>query len=221
MAVVKCDVQQGLDLAARHGLSLAGVNAPEQVVLSGDAECIRRLLASARARRVRAKELPARAYHSIAMTLAREPFEESLRDRVLADALAGLLRGVRGVIRWPRSGAARSLTELVRWLEVVQRFAGRGVERFLDVGPGSVLAGLVGTILRGAQVVRSPTLRLTALTPGLKVFGPASGAGIRTVASPRSRTSWSWRARSPCRVCERAFPCAASRSRPGPGLATP
>jgi [acyl-carrier-protein] S-malonyltransferase len=40
----------------------------------------------------------------------------------------------------------------VRWLEVAHVLYRRGVRRFLDAGPGRVLAGLIGRTLDGVEV---------------------------------------------------------------------
>jgi [acyl-carrier-protein] S-malonyltransferase len=40
----------------------------------------------------------------------------------------------------------------VRWIESLQRLARMGCDRFLEVGPGSVLAGMVRRTLPDAKV---------------------------------------------------------------------
>ncbi|KAB2963103.1 MAG: hypothetical protein F9K18_08985, partial [Thermoanaerobaculia bacterium] len=51
-----------------------------------------------------------------------------------------------------RSALERQVDGPVRWVECVQRLAtALGVTRFVEVGPGSVLAGLVRRIVPGAE----------------------------------------------------------------------
>lgn len=51
-----------------------------------------------------------------------------------------------------REALAASLTEPVRWIDVLYRLERIGVKRFVDVGPGGVLAGLVKATLPEATV---------------------------------------------------------------------
>src|SRR5256885_16091422 len=47
----------------------------------------------------------------------------------------------------------RQISEPVRWEEVVQRLASEGVTTYVEVGPGTVLSGMVRRIHREATVV--------------------------------------------------------------------
>lgn len=49
--------------------------------------------------------------------------------------------------------AAEALTAPVRWRETVLALPDAGVERFVDAGPGQMLAGLVKRIARSAEPV--------------------------------------------------------------------
>jgi len=45
------------------------------------------------------------------------------------------------------------VTAPVRWEQVVRRLASEGVDTYVEVGPGSVLGGLIRRIHRGARVL--------------------------------------------------------------------
>ncbi len=48
----------------------------------------------------------------------------------------------------------KQVTGSVRWIESIERLANElGVTLFLELGPGAVLAGLVGRIVSGAEVI--------------------------------------------------------------------
>jgi [acyl-carrier-protein] S-malonyltransferase len=50
-----------------------------------------------------------------------------------------------------RDALAASLTSPIRWTDVLGRLSELGVTRYLDVGPGKVLAGLVRRTIEGAE----------------------------------------------------------------------
>ncbi len=51
-----------------------------------------------------------------------------------------------------RDALVRQIDSPVRWVESVRRLAEAGVDRALEIGPGSVLAGLVKRIDKGIRV---------------------------------------------------------------------
>jgi [acyl-carrier-protein] S-malonyltransferase len=52
----------------------------------------------------------------------------------------------------PRELLAAALTRPVRWTDVLRRLHDQGARRFLDVGPGRVLAGLVRRTLEDVDI---------------------------------------------------------------------
>jgi [acyl-carrier-protein] S-malonyltransferase len=53
-----------------------------------------------------------------------------------------------------RDALVRQVDNPVRWVESVQRMSGElGVQTFVEIGPGSVLSGLIRRIVPGARVV--------------------------------------------------------------------
>lgn len=130
----------------------ANVNAPGQIVLSGDPAALE---AAAR----RAKERGARrvlplavtiAGHSPLMRPAAAALAELLAQCEIRPARAPVVSNVtaRPVIQPAeiRDCLVRHLTSPVRWTESVQYMRAQGVARFVEVGPGDVLAGLIRRI---------------------------------------------------------------------------
>jgi [acyl-carrier-protein] S-malonyltransferase len=58
-----------------------------------------------------------------------------------------------------REGLFQQVPNPVRWTETVRYLGAQGVARFVEVGPGTVLAGLVRTILPGVEVEPGDTRR--------------------------------------------------------------
>jgi [acyl-carrier-protein] S-malonyltransferase len=58
----------------------------------------------------------------------------------------------RPIDRDARDVLAAALVRPVRWVDALRRLEAEGIRRFVDVGPGRVLAGLVRRTLDGATV---------------------------------------------------------------------
>jgi [acyl-carrier-protein] S-malonyltransferase len=56
-----------------------------------------------------------------------------------------------------RDGLVRQVNAPVRWVELVERMAVDGFDTFVEVGPGSVLSGLIRRIARGASTAQVGT----------------------------------------------------------------
>lgn len=150
------------ELAARFGVTHANDNSPDQAVLSGPAEAIARVRAEAKARGLRAIHLPIKgAFHSPGMAAAVPAFRAVLDGVQVRPPRRPVLSSVtaREFDDMP-SELARSLTEGVRWREVVLALHARGVRRFVEAGPGRVLTGLVRCILAGQPDVEASTVEI-------------------------------------------------------------
>jgi [acyl-carrier-protein] S-malonyltransferase len=137
-------------------VSPANFNSPGQVVIAGHATAVERAIELAKAKGAkRAMSLPVSApFHCSLMV----PAGERLRD-VLSQVSVGSLRTpvVTNVEASPNSDSGRikellvaQVSAPVRWDESVQKMAELGIERFIEIGPGKVLAGLIKRIAKGA-----------------------------------------------------------------------
>jgi [acyl-carrier-protein] S-malonyltransferase len=146
MLAVGGDREQALELAERSDLGLANENSPNQFVLTGPDAGLEAAEASARDLGLRAKRLAvAGAFHSPAMAAAVEPFREYLDAIEFRPPSEPVISCVSAepFESDPRELLAAALTRPVRWTDVMRRLHEQGARRFLDVGPGRVLAGLV------------------------------------------------------------------------------
>lgn len=141
----------------------ANFNAPEQTVIAGHAGAVARagaLLAGQGAKRV--VPLPVSApFHSPLMVPAREGLEPVLKALEFKRLSAPLYNNVDAApVREGLAvcdGLVRQVDAPVRWVELVERMAADGFDIFVEVGPGSVLSGLVRRITRGAATIQVGT----------------------------------------------------------------
>jgi len=141
----------------------ANLNAPDQTVISGDPDAVARAGEGCKKRGAK-RVVPLKvsgAFHSplmapaanhLQMALEKAPFQEPAFP-VIANATAEAVTDTGRARRL----LADQLTAPVRWVECMQhaaRLAGDGAEvRFVEIGPGTVLAGLLKRIVPGANVV--------------------------------------------------------------------
>jgi [acyl-carrier-protein] S-malonyltransferase len=150
----------GTALARGFGLTVANDNAPDQVVLAGERDRLELLAEEAGAAGVRAKLLPiAAAFNSPAMASAREEFAGALRRISFEEPRIPVVSCMTAApMDDPRCRLTQSLTNPVRWRETLLALRGRGVERFIEVGPGRVLTGLVKHTLDGVKATTAQRL---------------------------------------------------------------
>ncbi len=144
------------ELADAHGLAVANDNSPQQVVLSGDRSAFADAQAAAKELGLRAMELPVTgAFHSPMMAAAVPEFEAALaRIEVATPQGVAVFSAVTAApFEDVRVQLAQALTMPVRWRETLLAMRERGAERFIEVGPGRVLTGLVKRTLSDVELV--------------------------------------------------------------------
>ncbi|MGH9722079.1 MAG: ACP S-malonyltransferase [Bryobacteraceae bacterium] len=141
-------------------VSAANLNSPDQVVIAGNAAAVARAVALAKAAGAkRAVILPVSApFHCALMRPAQERLAADLNAAEFSDLAVPLVNNWQG--REVRSGAAareglyNQVPNPVRWADSIRYLAAQGVDRFIEAGPGGVLAGLLRNIdpaLQGAR----------------------------------------------------------------------
>ena len=162
-AVIGLDVdllRSACEAASCDGSSVevANLNAPGQLIVSGARAAIERLGELARtagARRV----LPLNVggpFHSVYMRSAAEPLVQALGALELQTPTVPVVLNASAEASTDahalRQELAVQVYSPVRWIETLQRLAQMGCDRFLEVGPGTVLAGMVKRTLPSARV---------------------------------------------------------------------
>jgi [acyl-carrier-protein] S-malonyltransferase len=146
------------DAAQGEVVSAANLNAPDQVVIAGSAAAVNRAIELAKAAGARrAVLLPVGApFHCELMWPAQQRLAADLNAAAFADLHYPLVnnwqaREVRTAAE-ARQGLYEQVPNPVRWIESIRYLAAQGIDRFIEVGPGGVLTGLLRSIdpnLRG------------------------------------------------------------------------
>jgi acyl transferase domain-containing protein/NADPH:quinone reductase-like Zn-dependent oxidoreductase/NADP-dependent 3-hydroxy acid dehydrogenase YdfG/acyl carrier protein len=156
MLAVAASEQEVAEASGGHveGVSLAAVNGPSSVVLSGDEGALSELVARWRGR-FRVKRLNvSHAFHSALMDDMLEEFREVCEQVSYSAPRIPLVSNVSGAL----AGAEElcdpaywvsHVRECVRFAEGIATLADAGVSRFLEVGPDAVLSLLAGECLDG------------------------------------------------------------------------
>jgi [acyl-carrier-protein] S-malonyltransferase len=146
------------DAAEGAVCDVANDNGAGQIVISGASAAIERAIKLAAERGVRrAVPLSVSApFHSALMQPAAEVMDAALARVEMAVPSVPLVANVTAEpVSDPdaiRRQLVQQVTGLVRWRECVERLASLGVDRFVEVGSGKVLSGLVRRIACDAKV---------------------------------------------------------------------
>jgi len=136
----------------------ANINSPNQTVIAGHRSAVERAVELAKAKGAkRAVMLAVSApFHCELMKPAAEKLETVFKETVFSDLKVPLVTNVDAEITTSGAGARnallRQVASPVRWSASITRLLDEGVTRFVEVGPGKVLSGLVRQISRQCQI---------------------------------------------------------------------
>ena len=137
----------------------ANVNSPNQTVIAGHRPAVERAVELAKAKGAkRAVMLAVSApFHCELMKPAAERLAALFTGTQFSDLKVPLVTNVDAELitcgNEARDALLRQVASPVRWSESIQRLLDEGVTRFIEVGPGKVLSGLVRQINRQCQVL--------------------------------------------------------------------
>lgn len=152
-------VAQACEEAAQgEVVSPANMNMPGQVVIAGATGAVAR--AGERAKALGARRvvplLVSAPFHCALMKPAEERLAPELRALRACDPRVPVVANVDAEPKRDAASAiealVRQVSSPVRWEDVVRRLASEGVRKYVEVGPGTVLCGLVRKIDREAAV---------------------------------------------------------------------
>ena len=140
-------------------VSVANINASGQIVIAGTKAAVDRAIAVAKQRGVRrALPLPVSApFHCELMKPAEKKLKPVLDEAPFKDLWLALISNVDaspiGTATAVRNALVRQVVSPVRWVESVQKMVSMGVRKFVEIGPGNVLTGLIKRIDPSVELV--------------------------------------------------------------------
>jgi [acyl-carrier-protein] S-malonyltransferase len=157
-------------------VSAANLNSPDQVVIAGNAAAVGRAMELAKAAGARrAVLLPVSApFHCALMKPAQDRLKSDLDATEFGDLRVPLINNwqAREVATGSeaREGLFQQVPNPVRWSDSIRYLAGAGVTRFIEVGAGAVLTGLLRNIdpsLAGAKFGEAADAEKIAVGAGI------------------------------------------------------
>jgi [acyl-carrier-protein] S-malonyltransferase len=153
-AILGAEQDQLEAICDQNGIVLpANLNAPGQVVISGEVDAVGDAIITAKKMGIR-RALPLNvsgAFHSPLMTPARVPLLEALEAVNFRDAKVPVYQNVNAKpvtdANELKSNILKQLESPVRWAEIISNMNRDGFTSYLEIGPGKVLQGLNRRIL--------------------------------------------------------------------------
>ncbi|HWB59022.1 MAG TPA: ACP S-malonyltransferase [Chthoniobacteraceae bacterium] len=147
-------------LAAETDVDVSNLNTPGQVVISGETAKVMLAISLSKDRGIR-RAAPlnvAGAYHSRLMQSAYVKLGAELEKQSFHEPKFPVVCNIDAQpVREPariRETLREQVTGTVRWAQSIEYLIDREqIEQFIELGPGAVLAGMVGRIRKGADVL--------------------------------------------------------------------
>ncbi len=195
MAAVEATAEQLAPLLEGSGVVVANLNSPRQTVLSGPREHVEAAVARCAELGLSARLLPvACAFHSPLVAAAQQQLAEVLAQATIVPPRVPVYSNTTGQAHAgdPRAIVTLLAEHLIRPVEFVKEIVSMyedGARVFLEVGPRSVLSGLVGQILEGREHLAVPVERSgrPGLVSMLHCLAALAAEGVRFDPMPLFR----------------------------------
>ena len=158
-AMIGADENTVRALAADDDVDIANINAPGQIVISGQRAKVEVAVGLAKEHGIRRATMlnVAGAYHSRLMESAYEKLGAVLQHVPMQPPSFPVISNVAGEeVTTPieiRRALQDQVTGTVRWLDCMERLAALGCDFFIELGPGGVLAGLLRRTRKDVEVI--------------------------------------------------------------------
>ncbi|MCS7048976.1 MAG: ACP S-malonyltransferase [Verrucomicrobiae bacterium] len=176
-SVIGLDEPLVAEICREADVDMANLNCPGQIVISGERSRIARAVELARARGAK-RVIPlqvAGAYHSRLMIEGQKKVAQELtklpmrlpRVPVVSNVTARPGSSVEEI----KTLLTRQVTASVRWADSMMWLIGQGFTRFIEFGPGGVLAGLMKRINKDVEMLVVSDLKTLEETRGILASG--------------------------------------------------
>jgi len=159
MAVIAFDRAPLAEVCAATGVEISNINAPGQLVISGAVEKLGRAAALARQRGAR-RLIPLNvsgAFHSTLMDPVLDEFKQVLQGFEFRNPRFPIVSNVTALpltnSRQFREELLSQLRHCIQWQASVEFMTRQGVTTYYEIGPGTVLGGLIKRISPDAQTI--------------------------------------------------------------------
>jgi [acyl-carrier-protein] S-malonyltransferase len=158
-ALIGADENAVRQLAADEDVDVANINAPGQIVISGELAKVEAAVAVAKEYGIRRATMlnVAGAYHSRLMQSAYEKLGEALLAVEMHRPKFPVISNVTGqevktLLEIHRT-LQEQVTSTVRWVDCVERLVDLGCDQFVELGPGGVLSALLQRTHKDVDVI--------------------------------------------------------------------
>lgn len=158
-AIIGLDEAPTREVCEATGVTLANLNCPGQIVISGAADKIPAAVEAAKAKGAK-KAIPltvAGAYHSPLMASAQPKLAAELTRITIQNPTVPVIANVTGQPHGAADAIAPLLvaqvTSSVRWEASMRYLLAQGFTRFIELGPGTALSGFMKRIDKSAQML--------------------------------------------------------------------
>jgi [acyl-carrier-protein] S-malonyltransferase len=158
-AIIGLDEAPTREVCTQAGVTLANLNCPGQLVISGETEKIVQACEMAKAKGARrALPLPvAGAYHSPLMASAQPKLQSELGRVTLHSPIVPVISNVTAQPHEAeeaiRARLVEQVTSSVRWEDSMRYLLTQGFTRFIELGPGTALSGFMKRIDKNVQML--------------------------------------------------------------------
>jgi [acyl-carrier-protein] S-malonyltransferase len=176
-AMIGADENAVRALAADADVDVANINAPGQIVISGERAKIEAAIGMAKEHGIRRATLlnVAGAYHSRLMETAYQKLGAALRHVPVLPPRFPVISNATGLEATTPIEIRRTLqdqvTSTVRWVDCMERLVDLGCDFFIELGPGGVLAGLLQRTRKGVDVTSVSDVESVGKCAG-RIVGP-------------------------------------------------
>lgn len=151
-SIIGLSLEDLKEICSKSGASIANLNCPGQIVISGPKEFVKDAMSLAAKKGAKKSILlnVSGPFHSSLMKEAAELFKIELDKVKFSNPEIGVISNVTAdyerTAQEIKQNLIKQLYSPVRWEESVRRLSGEGIDSFFEIGPGKVLKGLLRRI---------------------------------------------------------------------------